>query len=476
MRESHFHKEYQDNLGHTPTVPQERAMQMLESFVMSDFQDELFLLLGFAGTGKTTLIAALVKQLKKIRKKTVLLAPTGRAAKVLASYAGHPALTIHKKIYRQKKVVDGFGEFSLDNNLHRDTFFIVDESSMISNQSLDLSVFGSGRLLDDLITYVYSAVGCKLILVGDTAQLPPVGLDISEALNPDVLEGYGMEIRECLLDQVLRQSRESGILENATLLRTRLSSDEIHHYPPLEAGGDDFKRVSGNDLLEQIQSSYDRVGMDDTIIVCRSNRQANRYNEGIRARILWKEEELTIGEQLMIVKNNYYWLKEEQEIDFIANGDIAEIVRIHQYKNLYDLRFARVTLRLTDYRDLEFECWILLDTLSSETASMDRESMREFFFKVMEDYQHVKGKKHRMEAIREDPFFNALQVKYAYALTCHKAQGGQWSHVYVDQGFMDESRLDREYYRWLYTAITRASKQLYLVNFKEEFFSASNLQ
>ena len=470
MRESHFHIEYLKTLGHAPTSSQMQAIRSLEGFITSDFQDELFLLTGYAGTGKTTLIAALVRLLKKLRKKTVLLAPTGRAAKVLASYAGHTALTIHKKIYRQQKVVDGFGEFTLDRNLHRDTYFIVDESSMISNQSLELSVFGSGRLLDDLITYVYSAAGCKLILVGDTAQLPPVGLDISEALNPSVLEGYGMEIRQCVLDEVLRQDQKSGILENATYLRSLISSDNCHSYPAMSEGTSDFIRISGSDLLEQIQSSYDHTGMDNTIVVCRSNRQANRYNQGIRARILWREEELTVGEQLMVVKNNYHWLRDEEEIDFIANGDIAEVVRIHRYKELYDLRFARVTLRLTDYRNFEFECWILLDTLSSESASMSRESMRQFYFKVRADYQHMKGKKHRMEAVREDPFFNAIQVKYAYALTCHKAQGGQWQDVYIDQGFMAEDRFDREYYRWLYTAITRASRQIYLVNFKDEFF------
>lgn len=476
MRNSHFHTSFITSLGHQPTAPQEQAMRLLELFVQGDFQDEIFLLLGYAGTGKTTLIAALVRLLKDLRRKTILLAPTGRAAKVLASYAGQPALTIHKKIYRQQKVIDGFGEFSLDRNLHRDTIFIVDEASMIANQSLDLSVFGSGRLLDDLITYVYSASGCKLVLCGDTAQLPPVGLDLSEALSQHVLEGYGMAVRQCLLHEVVRQQRSSGILENATSLRTRLAGDDLQRFPDLKEMTPDFLRISGPELLEQIQSSYDQAGQQETMVVCRSNKQAVRYNLGIRSRILWKEEELAAGDQLMVVKNNYYWMKDETEIDFIANGDIAEVTRIHQYKNLYDLRFARVTLRLTDYRDLEFECWIILDTLSSETASLDRESLRAFFFRVMEDYQHIKGKKHRMESIREDPYFNALQVKYAYALTCHKAQGGQWAHVYIDQGFISEDRLDRAYYRWLYTAITRATQKAFLVNFKEAFFEGATIQ
>jgi len=470
MRNSQFLVDFVGELGYQPTEGQSKAITEISDFVLSA-QDEIYILKGYAGTGKTTLIASLVKVLTKYRRKVVLLAPTGRAAKVLADYSAHSALTIHKKIYRQKKIVDGFAEFGLDRNLHKNTLFIVDEASMISNQSMELSIFGSGRLLDDLISFVYSGIDCKLILCGDTAQLPPVGLDISEALNSTLIESYGFEVRQTVLRDVVRQDQQSGILHNATSLRTRLAEMDNMIYPDLvDTGFTDFVRMSGNELIDQIQSSYDNPGMDETIIVCRSNKQANRYNQGIRNRVLWREEEISPGDQLMVVKNNYYWLKDEEEIDFIANGDIMELTRVLEYKELYDLRFAKVIVRLKNYRNLEFQSWILLDTLTVETPAMHRDAMREFFFKVMEDYQHVKGKKSRMEAVREDHFFNALQVKYAYAVTCHKAQGGQWQHVYIDQGYISEEKLNRDYYRWLYTAVTRSTSKLFLVNFRDEFF------
>jgi len=354
--------------------------------------------------------------------------------------------------------------------MHRDTLFIVDEASMISNQSLDLAIFGSGRLLDDMVTYVYSGIGCKLILIGDIAQLPPVGLDTSEALDPKLLEGYGFPVRKGELNEVVRQAATSGILSYATLVRKKLEMNDLGFPRLKENTGADVIRLSGENLVESIERSYDNPGMDETIVVCRSNKQANRYNQGIRNNILWKEEELTVGDQLMVVKNNYYWLRDEEEVDFIANGDIAVVNKIYGYQELYGLRFADVNIRLADYQDLDFDAKIILDSLTVESAALDRDSMREFFFQVMADYQHVKGKKHRMDAVREDQFFNALQVKFAYAVTCHKAQGGQWKHVYVDQGYVTEERLDRDYYRWLYTAITRATEKLYLVNFKEEFF------
>lgn len=471
MREPHFLSDFESCLEYDPTNGQSEAIAELTEFVWNDFQDEVFILKGYAGTGKTTLIASLVKVLKNYKRKVVLLAPTGRAAKVLSSYSQHSAVTIHKKIYRQKKMVDGFAEFGLDRNLHKDTLFIVDEASMISNQSLELSIFGSGRLLDDLVSYVYSGIGCKLVFSGDTAQLPPVGLDISEALNPSVIERFGFEVKHLELKEVVRQNLKSGILHNATSLRNDLTGDVEKIYPNLDDEGyKDFIRLSGIDLLDQIQSSYDNPGMDETIIVCRSNKQANRYNQGIRNQILWREEEISPGDQLMVVKNNYFWLKDEEEIDFIANGDIMELLRVLEYREIYDLRFAKVMVRLKDYKDLEFSCWILLDTLTVDTPAMNRDVMRDFFFKVMEDYQHIKGKKHKTDAVKEDHFFNALQVKYAYAVTCHKAQGGQWKHVYVDQGYVTEERINRDYYRWLYTAVTRSESQLYLVNFKDEFF------
>ena len=470
MLKDHLTHIIRGNLDHVPTQGQEILLGGLAEFVLAMDQDEFFLIRGYAGTGKTSLLASLVKTLKTRRTRVILLAPTGRAAKVLSSYSNHPALTIHKKIYRQKKIKDGFAEFSLDRNMHRDTIFIVDEASMISNQSLDLAIFGSGRLLDDLVSYVYSSPGCKLIFIGDIAQLPPVGLDFSEALDPKILTGYGFPVKQGELKEVVRQAATSGILNSATHVRQKLEKNDLGYPKLMEGSETDVVRLSGENLIDSLERSYDNPGMDDTIVVCRSNKQANRYNQGIRNNILWKEEELTIGDQLMIVKNNYFWLRDEEEVDFIANGDIAIVNRILGYQDLYGLRFADVNLRLVDYRDLDFDAKIILDSLMVESAALDRDVMREFFFQVMADYQHVKGKKHRTDAVREDPFFNALQVKFAYAVTCHKAQGGQWKHVYVDQGYVSEERLDRDYYRWLYTAITRATEKLFLVNFKDEFF------
>jgi len=469
MLKDHLTQLIRQKLNHEPTRGQQQLIDRLSDFV-SGFGDEIFLITGYAGTGKTSLISALVKTLKEGKGKIVLMAPTGRAAKVLSAYSGHSAMTIHKKIYRQQKIKEGFAEFALDRNMHRNTLFIVDEASMISNQSLDLAIFGSGRLLDDLVSYVYSGPGCKLILIGDNAQLPPVGLDSSEALNPEVLEGYGFPVVRSELKEVVRQALSSGILLNATGVRESLEKKEPGYPSLTESDRMDVVRISGENLVEFIERSYDKPGMDETIIVCRSNKQANRYNQGIRSSILWKEEELTVGDQLMVVRNNYYWLRDTDEVDFIANGDIAVVNRIMGYKELYGLRFADVNLKLVDYRDMDFDAKIVLDSLMVENSALDRETMKELFFKVMEDYQHVKGKKDRTDAVREDPFFNALQVKFAYAVTCHKAQGGQWKHVYVDQGWVNEDRLDREYYRWLYTAITRATEKLYLVNFRDEFF------
>jgi exodeoxyribonuclease-5 len=469
MLKDHLTHIIREKLDHSPTQGQEALIVKLSEFITGLEDDDIFLIRGYAGTGKTSLIASIVKTLKEKRRRIILMAPTGRAAKVLSSYSGYPAMTIHKKIYRQKSIKDGFSEFSLDRNLHADTIFIVDEASMISNQSLDLAIFGSGRLLDDLVTYIYSGVGCKLILIGDSAQLPPVGLDNSEALDPKILGGYGFPVKQGELTEVVRQALSSGILLNATRIRERLDNND-YDYPGLSENEQDVVRLSGENLIESIEKSYDNPGIEDTIIVCRSNKQANRYNQGIRNSILWKEEELAVGDQLMIVRNNYYWLKDEEEVDFIANGDIAIVNRIHGYKELYGLRFADVNLRLVDYKNLYFDDKIVLDSLMVESAALDRDAMREFFLKVMDDYQHVKGKKNRTDAVREDPYFNALQVKFAYAVTCHKAQGGQWKHVYIDQGYINEDRMDREYYRWLYTAFTRATEKLFLVNFREEFF------
>jgi len=458
------------HLGYVPTRSQTAAVEALSAFISSS-GEEVFLLTGYAGTGKTTLIAALVKSLDDFRFKTTLMAPTGRAAKVLAAYSGKTAYTVHKTIYRQRSSLDGMGQFSLDRNLHRNTIFLVDEASMIADQPTELSPFGSGRLLEDLYTYVYSAQSCRLILIGDEAQLPPVGFDRSPALDVKYLSKYGLPVRHSRLDDVVRQEAGSAVLTNATMLRGSIS-DEKFGPPSLMAAPElNVQSIGGDELLDAMQASYDGVGLDETLVVCRSNKQANRYNAGIRSRLLWRDNEIGQGDLVMVVRNNYHWLKDSPEVDFIANGDILEVMRVRKYHELYGFRFCEMTLRFTDYRQFEFDATVLLDTLQSETASLGREAMRNFFAEVTVDYQHMKGKKHRTDAIMQDPFYNALQVKFAYAVTCHKAQGGQWKHVYLDQGWINEEQLDKEYYRWLYTAVTRASEKLFLVNFKPEFLS-----
>jgi len=456
------------NLGHVPTSGQEMAIHALGNYLFIR-EDRIFLIKGYAGTGKTSTVASLVKSLTHYRYRTVLLAPTGRAAKVLSRYSGAPAYTIHKKIYRPKKVIEGFGEFNLDRNLHRKTLFIVDEASMISNLSLELSVFGSGRLLDDLISYVFSGSECKLILIGDDAQLPPVGFDQSDALEPKYLQRYGFPVDEYYLDEVVRQTIDSGILFNATKLRKKIKPD-VHGFPGLMSGKfTDFISVTGENLTDMLESSYNRVGQEETIVLCRSNKLANRYNKGIRSMILKYEEDIRMGDLVMVVKNNYHWLKESEEVDFIANGDILEVNRVKGSKELYGFDFRDLDLRFTDYRIMDFDAKVILDTLYSDGPALDKDRTRSLFSAVSEDYQFMKGKKHKADAIHEDPFYNALQIKFAYAITCHKAQGGQWKHVYIDQGWQTEENLNREYYRWLYTAITRATEKVFLVNFKDEF-------
>jgi len=477
MVKNHISEILTEKLGHIPTEDQRILIDKLSEF-MSELKkedsnpDKVFIVKGYAGTGKTSVIGALVKGLPALRLKSVLLAPTGRAAKVLSVYSGKTASTIHKKIYRQKTQKDGIGEFALDKNLHRNTLFIVDESSMISNSSFENSVFGSGRVLDDLMEYVYSGANCKLILVGDTAQLPPVGLSLSPALNAEVIDKMGFEVQEMELKQVVRQKQQSGVLYNATMLRERIA-DAMEGYPRFELEGfKDIVKLSGADLIEELDSSYSKYGVENNLVVCRSNKRANRYNEGIRRSILWREEELSIGDYLMVVKNNYYWLSEEEKetTSFIANGDIVEITRIGKYKELYGFRFADVTVRFMDYPELEIDTKIMMDTLTSETASLSSEQNNKFFYSVLEDYTNLRTKKERIKAVKENPYFNALQVKFSYAITCHKAQGGQWKAVFVDQGWLTDEMLNLEYLRWLYTALTRPVEKIYLVNFKDEFF------
>ena len=472
MIKNHIQSEIIRNLGKSPTLGQEALCLKLADFIAESELDAIFLLKGYAGTGKTTLLSSLVKTFTTFKFNSVLLAPTGRAAKVLSTYAGKNAFTIHKNIYRQQSSSDGTGRFVLNKNLCKDTFFIVDEASMISNSTGETSIFGSGRLLEDLIEYVYSGTNCRLLLVGDTAQLPPVGLDVSPALSANELESYDCAVYEYELTDVVRQDLNSGILFNATFIRNLITdgSYESGYFHLQCKQFDDVRRVSGADLIEEISTCYDRFGLIETIVVTRSNKRANKFNEGIRSSILYKEADISVGDLIMIVKNNYFWLEENERIDFIANGDIAEIISIYKYEELYGFKFANVSLRLLDYPDIEFDCKIILDTLAIESASLTGEQNRKLFDAVSEDYADIRNKKTRWEKIKANPYFNALQVKFAYAVTCHKAQGGQWSAVFVDQGYLTEEMLNKEFLRWLYTAFTRPTERLYLVNFNKDFF------
>jgi len=479
MLNDFLYKEIVNKLDFSPLEGQISLIKKLTDFVsFSSNPNEIFLLKGYAGTGKTSIIAALVKALRKNKIKTVLTAPTGRAAKVLSKYAKKEAYTIHKKIYRQQSASDGFGKFVSDTNLHKNTIFIVDEASMIANQSYENASFGSGRLLDDLIEYVYSGLSCKLILIGDTAQLPPVKLDISPALEKETLKTYGYDIIEYELTEVVRQKEESGILYNATKLRKILEESERHQnniifkgFPKIKLSEfKDINRITGTDLIEAISDAYDKYSEQDTVIICRSNKRANKFNQGIRAQVHFKEDEIGNGDLIMVVKNNYFWAEDYDEIDFIANGDTAEVLRISNYTERYGYRFADVTLKFFDYKNVEIQAKILIDTLSSDTASLSYEQNRDLYRKIEEDYLNIKNKRNRFKKIRKDPYFNALQIKFAYAITCHKAQGGQWKKVFIDQGWITEEMINKEFFRWLYTAFTRAENELCLINFKKEFF------
>lgn len=446
---------------HEPTSQQGELIEALSSFVV-DGLDHLFLLKGYAGTGKTSVVSALIKVMDELEQPVVLMAPTGRAAKVLASYSGHHAYTIHKKIYRQRVGGSVDDDFSLNVNLHKHTLFIVDEASMLANAGD--SAFGTGNLLDDLMTYVYGGDGCRVVLVGDTAQLPPVGQAESPALCSDFMMGYGFPVDEYVLTDVVRQANESGILYNATSLRLMLMQGFEGAFPKVDMDFLDIKKVSGEDLIEEISSAYGRDGMDESIIISRSNKRTNIFNEGIRNRILYREEDFSSGDWVMVVKNNYFWAKQtDGKLDFIANGDIAEVRRTRRRSDVYGFHFAEATLYFPDY-DIEIEAKILLDTLRSESPSLTYEESNRLFQAVQEDYMHIGNKRERMKQMREDPFLNALQLKFAYAVTCHKAQGGQWSNVFLDKGYVTEEMVNAEYLRWLYTAFTRATKRLYLIN------------
>jgi len=457
-----------ENLEYQPTDSQMDLIELLSDFISEPAPGELMIIKGYAGTGKTTLVRSLVKTFAELKQNTVLLAPTGRAAKVLSQYSGVPAFTIHKKIYRQKTGSDGLGVFVRDRNLHKDTWFIVDEASMIGNSAPE-TLFGTGDLLRDLLEYVHNEKNCHLVMIGDTAQLPPVGLDISPALNQAYLKRMGYDSREITMKDVIRQAAGSGILENATVIRN-LISDRKEEVPLIRTNGkDDLVHTGGADLIEAISDSYDHFGMDETIIVTRSNKRANRFNAGIRSQILWREEEISQGDLLMVVKNNYYWKDEEKKLDFIANGDIMRIEKIFKYEELYGLKFADVVVTMPDYDDTQLEVKIILDVLDFDGPSLSIEKLRELYNLVQEDHPELSNKKDRAKMISEDPWFNALQVKFAYAVTCHKAQGGQWKSVFIDQGYFTDEMLSIDYLRWMYTAFTRASEKLNLVNFAKQF-------
>ena len=475
MINSYLRDQVIQNFLHTPTENQFFALNTLCDFLLSRESDSLFLLTGYAGTGKTSLVGALVKTMKSLKQPAVLLAPTGRAAKVFSSYADEPANTIHKKIYRQKSFSNETGGFDSAYNAHKDTLFIVDEASMISNDGYDASIFGTGRLLDDLIHYVYSGENCRLLLMGDTAQLPPVTQTESPALSVDVLKGYGLIIFQASLTQVVRQDTDSGILFNATAIREHLRKNEVEMFPKLFTKGfTDLRLVSGEDLIETISSSYSHDGVEETMIVTRSNKRTNIYNNGIRNRILYREEELSSGDRLMVVRNNYFWKSKEKtgekNADFIANGEIVQVIRGRRTSEMYGFRFADVLVRFQD-DDAEMEIKILLDTLQAEAPSLPRESSDRLFYAVLEDYADILTKAGKMKKLKEDPWYNALQIKYAYALTCHKAQGGQWMNVFLDIGYVTEEMLGEDFYRWLYPALTRATHRLYFVNLPKEFLA-----
>lgn len=469
MINNYLERQIKENFSYQPTFEQEIAVKSLSEFLLSTANDTVFVLRGYAGTGKTSLVGALVKAMDKLQQKSVLLAPTGRAAKVFSAYAGHPAFTIHKKIYRQQSFSNEVSNFSINDNLTTHTLYIVDEASMISNEGLSGSMFGTGRLLDDLVEFVYSGAGCRLLLMGDTAQLPPVGEEQSPALATEALKGYGLNVIEVDLTQVVRQVQSSGILWNATQIRQLIAEDECFSLPKIKVSGfPDIQVVRGDELIDTLTGCYEKNGMDETIVVCRSNKRVNIYNKGIRAQILYREDELNTGDLLMVAKNNYFWTEKYKEMDFIANGEIAVVRRVRRTRELYGFRFAEVLLAFPDQNDFELEANLLLDTLHSDAPALPKTENDRLFYSVLEDYVDITVKRERMKKMKADPHYNALQVKYAYAVTCHKAQGGQWQNVFLDQGYMSDEYLTPDYFRWLYTAFTRASKTLYLVNYPEE--------
>lgn len=471
MDQAHFYSLLKTDFEYTTTSKQDITLQLLANFVLSKTKNQVFLLKGYAGTGKTTITGTLVKNLWKAKMSSVLLAPTGRAAKVISNYAKREAFTIHKKIYYPKSEKGGGVSFRLQNNKHRNTLFIVDEASMIPDINQDAKLFENGSLLDDLMEYIYSGYNCKLLLIGDTAQLPPVKLTISPALDKQTLQNhYNKEVIEVELDEVVRQQFDSGILVNATKLREHL---EDGFYQDFKFRSKSFpeviRPVDGQEIMEAIDDNFRESSDEDAVIIVRSNKRANLYNQNIRSRILFKEEELSSGDYLMVVKNNYFWLKAESEAGFIANGDIVQVLEIFGFKDLYGFRFAEVKVQMVDYPKMKpFETVLLLDTLTSQTPSLSYEDSNKLYQEVVKDYANLSNYR-RFLSVKKNKYFNALQVKFSYAITCHKSQGGQWNTVFVEQPYLPDGP-DKDYLRWLYTAITRAKEKLYLLGFKDGFF------
>ncbi|NND52051.1 MAG: AAA family ATPase [Flavobacteriaceae bacterium] len=473
MTSSEFYSILKSGFPFDATVQQDIVLQQLSQFIFESSSQSVYLLKGYAGTGKTTIIGTLVTHLWKAKKSAVLMAPTGRAAKVISNYSSKEAFTIHKKIYFPKKEKSGAVKFVLQPNKHKKTVFIVDEASMIPDVPGDSKLFENGSLLDDLMQYVYSGFQCKLMLIGDTAQLPPVKLDLSPALDPDKLEiNYNKEVTKMELTEVVRQHKDSGILVNATNLRESLAQSFYESFNfQLDGYTDIVRLIDGHDVMDAINGAYSNLGYEETAIIVRSNKRANLYNQQIRSRILFNDHELTAGDYLMVVKNNYFWIKPTSEAGFIANGDIVEVLEVFGIKELYGFRFAEVKVRMVDYPKMRpFETVLLLDTITAETPSLPYEDSNKLYQEVMKDYADETSNYRKFLKVKNNQFFNALQVKFSYAMTCHKSQGGQWHTVFVEQPYLPNG-IDRDYLRWLYTAVTRAKEKLYLIGFKDDFFS-----
>jgi exodeoxyribonuclease-5 len=472
MTASEFYSLIKQQFPFEPTIKQNIVLQQLANFIFSKEKQELYVLKGYAGTGKTTIVGSIVTNLWKAKKSAVLMAPTGRAAKVIANYSGKEAFTIHKKIYFPKKEKGGGVKFVLQPNKHKNTIFIVDEASMIPDAPGDSKLFENGSLLDDLMQYVYSGHQCKLLLIGDTAQLPPVKLDLSPALDERTLSlNYNKEVTKMELDEVVRQEEGSGILANATVLRDAILNGLFENFKfELEPYSDIVRLIDGYEIMDAINDAYSDLGNEETAIIVRSNKRANLYNQQIRSRILFNENELTAGDYLMVVKNNYFWIKPTTEAGFIANGDIIEVLEIFSIQELYGFRFAEVKVRMVDYPKMRpFETVLLLDTIEAETPSLPYEDSNRLYQEVMKDFENETSKYKKFLKVKGNKHFNALQVKFSYAITCHKSQGGQWHTVFIEQPYLSNG-VDKEYLRWLYTAVTRAKEKLYLIGFKDDFF------